>query len=127
MNSTVTSYFSTKSLLCHYFQYPLNISLILFCLKLCAVFVVYDLMFVFIYLAIIIEAVLVGVRKGMTIALVAVSNKSIWKSRLLCEYHLFYTQSISHSAIHVTSDLKSAFYCCVGEINLCAALIQSSR
>ncbi len=36
-----------------------------------------------------VEAALVGVRKRMTIVLIAVSNSSTWRSRLLCEYHLW--------------------------------------
>lgn len=51
--------------------------------------VVCEFMFLIISLcAIMTEAIPVGVRRRTTIVLVAVSYNSIWKSRLLCEYHL---------------------------------------
>lgn len=82
-------------------------------------------------------------RKRMTIALIVGSNNSTWRSRLLCEYHLwlicvsvwyilwylflFYILNqflIESPALPMI--LKVHYVCCVEEINLCVALIQSS-
>lgn len=41
------------------------------------------------FVVIVTEAVLVGARRRMTIALIVVGNNRTWRSRLLCEYHLW--------------------------------------
>lgn len=106
----------------------------------CAVFVVSALICLYLsFLVTVIEAIQVGAGRRMTIALIAVSNNSTWSSRLLCEYHLlltcvlfFFLQKylfifyilISFSLMLPVTLIVHCI-CCVGEINLRVAFIQS--